>query len=62
MGKTWKDDVKRGEKLKFPRVPLMKSSGSGAHVNKGKDAKSLRRVYRQEVKYGWSNAEQEWSE
>jgi hypothetical protein len=53
MGKTWKDDVKRGQKLKFPRVPAMKSSGSGAHQNKGKDARALRRQYREEVKYGW---------
>lgn len=57
MGKTWKDEVRRGQKLKFPRVPLMKSSGSGAHQNKGRDAKAIRRQQRREVKYGWDHLE-----
>jgi hypothetical protein len=58
VGKTWKDDTKRGHRLKFPRVPLMKSSGSGAHQNKGRDAKAIRRAIRQEVKHGWERMEE----
>lgn len=51
MGKTWKDDKKRGNVVKFPRVPAMKSSGWGPHERTKDDVGKERRKWRKLKKY-----------